>query len=152
MAKVNKIKKIASQGATSKKHTSKRKKTRNLYFEGIRDSLLDVVDSLEEGKQLTCREVYFPEAPKQMKAKEIVGLRKNTLHLSQHLFALLMNVSPKTVQAWEQNINTPSGAALRLLWLAQEKPDLFKSIIPHVTKKRLIPGDSSRASGRGSQV
>jgi putative transcriptional regulator len=104
---------------------------RNPFFEGIREGMLEVVDSLEKGKPLTCREVSLPEPPPEMKAREIVDLRKNELNLSQHVFAVLLNVSLKTVQAWEQAINTPSGPSLRLLWLAKRRPDLFKSLITH---------------------
>ncbi len=113
------------QGGKSKKTG----KTGNPYFDDIHGSLLEVIDSLEKGKKLTCREVTFPEPPKEMGADEITDLRENKLHMSQRLFALLLNVSPKTVQSWEQSLNTPSGAALRLLWMAQNKPEFFKSIL-----------------------
>ena len=113
------------QGGKSKKTG----KTGNPYFDDIHGSLLEVIDSLEKGKKLTCREVTFPEPPEEMSADKIIDLRENKLHMSQNLFALLLNVSPKTVQSWEQSLNTPSGAALRLLWMAQNKPEFFKSII-----------------------
>ncbi|MBN1764813.1 MAG: hypothetical protein JW860_06110 [Sedimentisphaerales bacterium] len=128
MTKENKNKNTTAKTTKGRQSTHKQNKKENPYFEAIHDSLLDVVDSLEKGRKLTCREVAMPEPPKEMKPQEIVDLRENQLHLSQHLFAILMNVSTKTVQAWEQNINTPSGAALRLLWLAQQRPDVFTSI------------------------
>ena len=136
MAKAHKNKTVTARNSKRASRAGKEEKPQNPYFQGIRDSLLDVVDSLEKGKKLTCREVTFPKPLKEIKAKEIVDLRENELHLSQHLFAFLLNVSPKTIQAWEQNQNTPSGAALRLLWLAQRNPDLFKSIIPAVAKTK----------------
>ena len=55
------------------------------------------------------------------------------LKLSQHIFAVLLNVSLKTIQSWEQSVNTPSGSALRLLWLAKQRPDIFKSLLPRCT-------------------
>lgn len=128
MAKINKN--ISSRTKNQIKQKIKSASSQNPYFDGIRQGLTDVVDSLKTDKKLTCREVAFPEPPKEMKPKEIVDLREKQLHLSQHLFALLLNVSPKTVQAWEQNLNSPGGAALRLLWLAKNKPEIFKSIIP----------------------
>ena len=105
------------------------KETQNPYFEGIRDGLLEVIDSLEKGKKLTCREISVPEPPHKMSGKEIADLRENKLNVSQHIFALLLNVSPKTVQAWEQSANTPSGPALRLLWLIRNKPDIIKFML-----------------------
>jgi DNA-binding transcriptional regulator YiaG len=108
---------------------SRKTKAVNPYFEGIRGGLLEAVDSLEKGKPLTCREVTLPEPPPEMNAREIIHLRKNELHLSQHVFAVLLNVSLKTVQAWEQALNSPGGPSLRLLWLAKQRPDLFKSLL-----------------------
>ncbi len=101
----------------------------NQYFKGIRGGLLEVIDSLEKGKKLTCREVSVPEPPHKMTSKEIANLREKKLNVSQHIFALLLNVSPKTVQAWEQNVNTPSGPALRLLWLIRNRPDIIKFML-----------------------
>lgn len=117
--------------ANSKKTTKTHKSTKptNSYFSGIRDGLADVLVSLEKGEKLTCHKVRFPSPPEPMKAREIIDLRENQLHLSQQLFAYLLNVSVKTVQAWEQAINTPGGASLRLLWLAREKPEVFRSIL-----------------------
>lgn len=103
-------------------------KTQNQYFEGIRSALLEVSDTLEKGKKLTCREVTLPEPPHKMSGKEIADLRQNKLNVSQYIFALLLNVSPKTIQAWEQNVNTPSGPALRLLWLVKNQPDILRVI------------------------
>lgn len=106
----------------------KRNKLDSTYFDGIRESLIEVVDSFDKGKKLTSREVNLPEPPSEMAAEDILDLRERKLHVSQHVFAFLLNVSPKTVQAWEQNRNTPSGAALRLLWMARERPEFFRSI------------------------
>ncbi|MBN2212514.1 MAG: hypothetical protein JW709_14045 [Sedimentisphaerales bacterium] len=112
-----------------KKLTNKRQKPTNPYFTGIRDGLTEVLGALEKGEKLTCHQVSFPAPPEPMAAEEIIDLRENQLHLSQQLFAYLLNVSVKTVQAWEQAINAPGGASLRLLWLAREKPDVFRSIL-----------------------
>ncbi len=101
----------------------------NQYFKGIRDGLLETINSLEKGKKLTCREVSLPEPPHKISGKEIADLRERKLNVSQHVFALVLNVSPKTVQAWEQNVNRPSGPALRLLWLLQKKPDILKAML-----------------------
>lgn len=55
-----------------------------------------------------------------MEIKEI----RNKLQMTQAVFALFMGVSKKTVEAWEAGQNTPSGASLRLLFLADNDPDL----------------------------
>lgn len=40
---------------------------------------------------------------------------REALNTSQRIFAAFLGVSLKTVQAWEQGVNTPSGAAARFM-------------------------------------
>lgn len=105
------------------------KKRPNAYFEGIRAGLEEIVDSLETGRKLTRREIRLPEAPAEISGEQIASLRQKKLHMSQHVFASVLNVSLKTVQAWEQGRNVPSGPALRLLWLLTAKPDILEPIL-----------------------
>lgn len=53
---------------------------------------------------------------------EIKEIRKST-GLTQKLFAKMMGVSVKTVEAWEAGRNHPDGAACRLLSLVQKDPN-----------------------------
>ena len=53
--------------------------------------------------------------------KAITKLRKE-LNCSQAVFARVLNISPKTIQAWEQGVRRPSDAALRLLEVAEKYP------------------------------
>jgi DNA-binding transcriptional regulator YiaG len=62
--------------------------------------------------------------PKPMKKQEIIKLREQ-LKLSQPLFASLLNVSVKTVQAWEQGLRETSDAALKLLTIAKKHPEVL---------------------------
>jgi putative transcriptional regulator len=55
--------------------------------------------------------VSIPVPPKSMSGSEIKRLRKR-LNYSQVAFAQVLNVSTKTVQAWEQGVRAPSDAAL----------------------------------------
>ena len=59
-----------------------------------------------------------------MGAKEVRALRLY-LQLSVSLFASLLGVSVKTVEAWEKGTNVPSGPALRLMRMAQKNPDIL---------------------------
>ena len=45
----------------------------------------------------------------------IKKLRVQKFHMSQPVFAALINVKPATVRAWEQGQRKPDGAASRLL-------------------------------------
>lgn len=65
--------------------------------------------------------------PKALTANQIAALRKK-LRLSQSVFAKLLNVSPKTVMAWEQGQNPPSGSSLRMLEIIKNDPERFLRI------------------------
>jgi hypothetical protein len=49
--------------------------------------------------------------------------------MSQGVFARLLNVSVKTVQSWEQGERKPSHAALRLLQVLAEQPEMVCQIV-----------------------
>lgn len=90
------------------------------------DELLDSAkEALEhaEGK-LELRTTVLPAPPKPMTARDVKRLRKR-VNASQAVFAQCLNVSPKLVQAWEADRRKPTGAALRLLRLAQQRPSLI---------------------------
>jgi putative transcriptional regulator len=75
----------------------------------------------EEG-DYTVKRILAPSSPKQRSSAHIVRLR-HRLNYSQAMFARLLNVSTKTVQAWEQGTRKPSDAALKLLAVAERHPE-----------------------------
>lgn len=83
--------------------------------DGLLKSLKEAV-AMERG-QLKGRETnqrLSKPAPKWTK-HSIKKLREDVFHMSQPLFASLLNVKTATVRAWEQGQRTPDGAASRLL-------------------------------------
>lgn len=76
------------------------------------------------GERHDLRTTVLPAPPKPMKKHEIVKLRQQ-LNLSQAVFASVLNVSVKTVQAWEQGLRQPSDAALKLLTIAKKHPEVL---------------------------
>ena len=100
-------------------------KKKNEFFEGIKTAMEGGIADMKAGRKLTVRTVVMPDPPKAMTAKQIARMRENTLKVSQAVFARMLNVSPKTVQAWEQGTNGPSGPALRLLRLGEQNPSIF---------------------------
>ena len=102
---------------------------RNEFYEGIRDAMLDGIESLKQGKTLTRREVSVVPLPNRMTGREVHLLRVRKLRVSQHVFAHLLNVAPATVQAWEQGRNRPTGATLRLLRLAEKDPTILSRLV-----------------------
>ena len=64
------------------------------------------------------------KAPKPLSKEDIVKLRKK-LRVSQSAFAVLLNISTKTVQKWEQGENQPNGKMVFVdgeLYEPEEKP------------------------------
>lgn len=49
-------------------------------------------------------------------------------HLSQPAVAAVLNVTASTIRAWEQGRKEPSGAAERLLQLADGDPSVFERL------------------------
>ena len=83
-------------------------------------------DALEHARgrraDLRTARLALPAAPKRMSHSDIFRLRKR-LNYSQSVFARVLNVSARTVQAWEQGVREPSDAALKLLAVAEKHPE-----------------------------
>lgn len=91
----------------------------------------DVTTSLREFDQLK-----YP-TPKQYTAQDIRQIR-GKLHVSQAVFAHLLNTKLTTVQKWERGVNIPSGPASRLLQIFEskiKKPLLRRSLTVKVQKQ-----------------
>ena len=69
-----------------------------------------------------------PPPPPAYDAARIRGLRVR-LGFTQRSFARALNVSDKTVKAWEQGVNTPSGASLRLLEVVERHPEALHETV-----------------------
>lgn len=62
-----------------------------------------------------------------MSPEEIKAIRE-TLGMSQRLFAELLGVSKKTVEAWEAGRNKPKGPTIRILALIENDPALAQKM------------------------
>ena len=76
-----------------------------------------------QGK-LTLRTVKVPAPAAGMTPARISGIRRK-LKASTPVFAAILNVTPDTVRCWEKNRRRPSGAALRLLEIADKAPQVL---------------------------
>ncbi|MEM1125683.1 MAG: helix-turn-helix domain-containing protein [Bacteroidota bacterium] len=54
------------------------------------------------------------------------------LGVSQEVFASLLGISPRTLQNWEQGRRTPQGPALKLLQIAERRPDVLLELAERV--------------------
>ena len=94
-------------------------------FEQIRSGLEDSI-AYSRG-ELNLKTTTLPAPPPRARAEEIARLRKR-LRMSQAVFAATLNVSYKTVQSWEQGIRQPADAALRMLQVIGQRPQVVREI------------------------
>lgn len=102
---------------------------KNAFYDGLVGALAEGVESLRKGKVLTIREVHLPHPPKPMSARRISLLRRKKLRVSQRIFARLANTAPQTIHAWEQGRAKPSGTALRVLHILEDKPEIATELL-----------------------
>lgn len=86
---------------------------------GLRDALRDG-ECLHE--KFTMRTVELVLEPREFTPEEVLRIREN-LRASQGVFAKLLGVSIKTLQAWEQGKNPPPPIARRLLDRIEADPE-----------------------------
>lgn len=84
----------------------------------FQSDLLESVKQMRRGKAARVTKVKVPEAAE---ARARVGL-------SQQAFAILLGVSPRTLQDWEQGRREPTGAAKTLLRVAVEHPEILLAL------------------------
>lgn len=65
-------------------------------------------------------DALFPPPVRALSASDIKRLRES-LHVSQPVFALHLHTSPSTIRKWEQGETRPSGPALKLLNIVATK-------------------------------
>ena len=83
-------------------------------FDELKQGLQDIIAHQEGKLTLKSEFIEIPEPPKEYSPKKIKGIRAKW-NYSQGVFAKVLNVSLKTVQAWEAGDRNPNHAALRLL-------------------------------------
>jgi putative transcriptional regulator len=109
----------------SKKKPAKPRYMSDGDFDELRQSFSEVLQFVRgERTDLRTTRRLLPPGPEPMQAEDIVALR-HKLKLSQAVFARLLNVSKKTLEAWEYGARTPGDAALKLLRIVQKHPEIL---------------------------
>jgi putative transcriptional regulator len=103
-------------------------------FDELKTSLEDSI-AFSQG-ELSLVTTTIPTPPPRREPAQIADLR-HRLRMSQAVFAAVINVSPKTVQSWEQGVRRPSQAALRMLEVIDEDPGVVKIIMTPKTEPAL---------------
>ena len=89
-------------------------------FEEIKAGLEQAIE-YERGNLKARTTVLSIEPVTHFTAEDIKHIRKST-GLTQQMFASLMGVSVKTVEAWESGRNKPEGPACRILAMIARDP------------------------------
>ena len=112
-------------GKTRKVQTNKTNFMSDEAFANLKEAMEDAL-AFERGKHrdLKVTRIRAPRRPKAMSPRDIARIRER-LNCSQAVFAMLLNISPKTVQAWEQGSREPGDAALKLLTIAKKHPEVL---------------------------
>jgi len=112
-------------GKTRKVQTTKTNYMSNEAFADLKGAMEDAL-VFERGKRhdLKVTRIQAPRPPKAMSPRDIARIRER-LNCSQAVFAMMLNISPKTVQAWEQGSREPGDAALKLLTIAKNHPEVL---------------------------
>jgi putative transcriptional regulator len=92
-------------------------------FDKIMTGLQEIRD-YREGKLNLRSTKVFVEPVSHWNARNVLALRQD-LNISQSLFAIVLGVSKKTVEAWESGKNTPNGSASRLMEIISNEKDLL---------------------------
>ena len=94
-------------------------------FADLKEAMEDAL-AFERGQRrdLKVTRIQAPRPPKAMSPREIARIRQR-LNCSQAVFAMMLNISPKTIQAWEQGSREPGDAALKLLTIAKRHPEIL---------------------------
>ncbi len=92
------------------------KKNKELTGEELGDKLLQSVKERRAGKAARVTQIA---------GNEVAAARLKT-GLSQILFAQALQISPRTLQEWEQGRREPSGAAKALIQIAFRHPEVIR--------------------------
>ncbi len=95
-------------------------KTELEAYEATRDLAAELLQSVRE---MNAGQVHVVSSP-------VIEARKKT-GLSQSQFAILLGVSVRTLQGWEQGRKQPSGAARTLLAIAATNPKAVLAVAGH---------------------
>lgn len=93
-------------------------------FESIVNGLNEAIE-YEKGNLSAKTATITIEPLPEITAEEVKAVRNN-VGLTQAMFAAVIGVSPKTVEAWEAGTNRPIGPARRMISIIQTNPNILE--------------------------
>lgn len=92
------------------------------FYDDIVQGLNEAIEYKKGNLKLRTAEISVAPLP-DIESTDVKNIRLS-LDMTQVIFAAVMGVSVKTVEAWESGTNTPSGTARRMLSLLKSDPSL----------------------------
>jgi putative transcriptional regulator len=92
---------------------------------GFGQAVIASLRGWERGEPVTTRHVKRIPQPRQLTPQQVRKLRTQTLNVSQSVFASLLGVSVKLVEAWEAGRNQPAAPVRRLFEVISRNPQEF---------------------------
>jgi len=84
---------------------------------------LEQAVEIENEKISACKQKVTIMPVEEFSNNEIKAVRES-LKMTQVIFAQILGVSKKTVEAWEAGVNTPNGSAKRIIGMLKEDPTI----------------------------
>jgi putative transcriptional regulator len=108
----------------------------------ILEALSEFTEALERGEvfqRFNCRQIKL-NLQRTTYSPELVKKTRETLGISQPLFARFLGVSPKTVKAWEQGLNEPHPMACRFMDEIRRNRKYWLTVLKKVAVNIKVPG------------
>lgn len=103
------------------------------------DEIMASINETMEAGRGQLRETVFIKPVKKYNAEGVKKVRKS-LHMTQAVFAGMIGVSQKTVEAWESGRNVPMGPASRVLDLLESDSSVAERFVVNEPLQEKIAG------------
>ena len=90
-------------------------------FDDLRKSFEEAIEHASGERDLPEENIHFVGEPDPRAIR-------NKLDLTQEQFSAVLDVSVKTLQNWEQGRRRPTGPAMKLLRIAERRPDVLLEV------------------------
>ena len=107
---------------------------KNKDFANLKSGLAEALEHARGKITLKTSDMPLPPKVENIRPQEIARLRRD-LNASQGVFARWLNVSRDTAISWESGRRKPSGAALRLLQIVRESPEVLPRLSSRTSSK-----------------
>ena len=95
------------------------------YFDTLKQGIIEAIE-YEAGNNTNVKVDKITILPVHTHSRDEIKQIRQKLNMTQKLFASVLGVSVKTVEAWESGTNTPLGVANRMLQLLSQDENILE--------------------------